>query len=149
MSDTNFIEVSSPEDLKYIDSQLRGLARENKPVTIQFTMDPKRLLSLLGLIYNFWLVTSHFFFPDGTLRMPKLLEIARNFKIVKAILKIKNLFIGIWKDRDQAAEQIGENVNYSLRKPKAHRHGWTRKNSGRLSGRSSSNCPGHVPRRGI
>ena len=117
MESLTHLENVTRDDLKEIDIDLQIIlradvinAKDKKTVTVQFVVDYELIAGIVGWVYAFWTFGKTFFFPDGKFRKPKLLELHRNFKIVLAVLKLKNTLIGLWKDRKNTLDEIGDTL---------------------------------------
>lgn len=112
--DIIYLEKASIEDIDRIGDQLKRYQMHNPDkgvVTIQIKVDLPSIIALIGWIYKFWTFGKEMFFPEGKFRKPKLFEIARNFKIVKGVIQLKNLLMGIWKNEPNAIEKIAQSFD--------------------------------------
>lgn len=110
-----FLEMADRENIDQIRDDILGLylqAKDSeKEVAILIKLpSPKQVMAIIGWTYTFFEFGRKFFFPDGKFRKPKFREIMRNFRIVLAALKLKNVLVGIFRDPDKAIAKIEKEI---------------------------------------
>lgn len=96
---TLWLEITSSEDLEVFQTQLERIKNDlpegKAEVVVQMKFSIKTAKAVITWVVAFLSFGKKYFFPNGKFRAPKLLELLRNFQIVKAVIQLKNTLIGI------------------------------------------------------
>jgi len=96
---TIWLEVTSSEDLGFFQTQLEKIKNDlpegKAEVVVQMKFSIKTVKAVITWVVAFLSFGKKYFFPNGKFRAPKLLELLRNFQIIKAVVQLKNTLIGI------------------------------------------------------